>query len=55
MGNAPAPQLFDLSNDLGETKNVAADYPERVKSMLAALEAIKTAKGSRPGLAAAIE
>lgn len=53
MGNDPAPQLFDLSQDLGEKRNVAADHPERVQSMLAALEAIKSAQGSRAGFQAA--
>lgn len=33
MGNDPAPQLYDLSNDLGERNNLAAQYPERVKAM----------------------
>jgi arylsulfatase A-like enzyme len=52
LGNDSAPQLYDLSQDVGETKNVAADHPERVQSMLAALEAIRNAKGSRPGFEA---
>jgi DNA-binding response OmpR family regulator len=29
------------SNDLGETRNLAAQFPERVKAMAAALERIK--------------
>lgn len=53
LGNAAAPQLYDLSSDPGETKNVAVDHRELVASMLAALEAIQKAKGSRPGFDAA--
>lgn len=41
LGNDPAPQLYNLSNDLGETHNLAAQFPERVKAMAAALERIK--------------
>jgi len=33
MGNDPAPQLYDLSKDIGEKNNVAAEYPDRVKAM----------------------
>ncbi len=35
-----APALFDLAADLGETKNLAATEPERVRAMLAKLDAI---------------
>jgi arylsulfatase A-like enzyme len=34
-----APELFNLRDDLGETKNLAAQKPGRVKSLLAELEA----------------
>jgi arylsulfatase A-like enzyme len=41
LGNDPQPQLYDLSKDLGEKNNVAAEHPDRVKAMTAALERIK--------------
>jgi arylsulfatase A-like enzyme len=41
LGNDPAPQLYDLTRDVGEARNVAADFPDRVKSMAATLERIK--------------
>ena len=46
---AAADQLFDLSKDPGETNNVAAQHPERVKEMAALLERVKQAGRSRPG------
>ncbi|WP_068544529.1 sulfatase family protein [Thalassotalea crassostreae] len=39
-GYMKKPQLFDLSNDAGETKNLAEQYPERVKQMDARLKQI---------------
>ena len=33
MGNDPEPQLYRLTDDLGETKNLATEYPEKVKEM----------------------
>jgi arylsulfatase A-like enzyme len=41
LANDPAPQLYDLETDLGETKNLAAQYPERVKAMADRLAAIR--------------
>lgn len=41
LGNAPAPQLYDLKNDIGETNNLAAKYGDKVKELSALLEAIK--------------
>ena len=32
-GNDPAPQLYDLSKDIGEKNNLAAQNPDRVKAM----------------------
>ncbi len=32
-GNDPEPQLYDLSKDIGEKTNLAAQYPDRVKAM----------------------
>jgi arylsulfatase A-like enzyme len=37
-GNAPAPQLYDVSKDLGESRNLAKTQPAQVQSMSAALE-----------------
>jgi arylsulfatase A-like enzyme len=37
-GNAPEPQLYDLSQDLGESHNLAKTQPDQVQSMSAALE-----------------
>lgn len=37
-GNFPEPQLYELSQDLGERRNVAKIQPERVQSMAADLE-----------------
>jgi arylsulfatase A-like enzyme len=41
LGNSPEPQLYNLSNDPGETKNLATAYPEKVKEMQALLVKIK--------------
>jgi arylsulfatase A-like enzyme len=41
LGNDPAPQLYNLETDPGEAHNVAAEYPDRVKTMAAELERIK--------------
>lgn len=38
IANAPQPQLYDLSKDLGERENLAGTTPERVKQMAEALE-----------------
>jgi arylsulfatase A-like enzyme len=47
-GNAPVDQLYDLAHDLGETKNLAEQHPERVKAMAARLRSIREAGRSRP-------
>jgi arylsulfatase A len=41
-------ELYNLADDPGETNNLARQQPERLKEMLAKLEAIKTAGRSRP-------
>ena len=33
LGNSPSPQLYNLKNDVGETKNVAADNPQKVEEL----------------------
>ncbi len=44
LGNDPEPQLYDLAKDIGETNNVAAKFPERVRAMTATLEKIRAAE-----------
>ena len=44
-GNDAGAQLYDLATDLGETKNVAAEHPDKVQE-LAALLAAERAKAS---------
>jgi arylsulfatase A-like enzyme len=43
-----AVQLFNLADDLGEEKNLAAQYPDKVKELAALLEQIRKATNSRP-------
>lgn len=40
-------ELFDLSRDLGESKNLAAQHPQKVQEMTALLEKIRAAGRSR--------
>jgi arylsulfatase A-like enzyme len=42
MGNDPEPQLYDLAADIGETRNIAAQQPERVRQMAQALKKIRS-------------
>ncbi|MEY3449540.1 MAG: hypothetical protein RL749_1161, partial [Verrucomicrobiota bacterium] len=42
-------QLYDLGNDIGETKNLAASQPERVTEMKALLEKLIADGRSTPG------
>ena len=46
---APFVQLFNLKDDIGETKNLAAENPERVKKMLALFEKQIAQGRSTPG------
>ncbi len=48
LGVDPEPQLYNLAEDLGETKNLATSDPERVKAMAARLQAIRDAGRTRP-------
>jgi len=41
-------QLYNLANDLGENKNVAAEHPDRVQEMTAVLDRIREQGRSRP-------
>ncbi len=46
-GTEPAGQLYNLVDDLGETKNLAAEHPERVKEMSALLQKLREEGRSR--------
>ncbi|MBS1856583.1 MAG: arylsulfatase [Acidobacteria bacterium] len=48
IGNDPAPQLFNLREDIAEQHNVAAEHPEKVKELLALLEKIRKDGRDRP-------
>lgn len=48
LGNDPQPQLYDLSVDLGEKRNVAGEHPEVVRDLTARLERIRQEGRSRP-------
>ncbi len=47
LGNAPGAQLYNVMSDRGETADVAAQHPERVKGMMASLEKIRASGRSR--------
>lgn len=47
LGNSPEPQLYDLSKDPGETKNLAAEMPDRVRALAAELEELKKSGRTR--------
>jgi arylsulfatase A-like enzyme len=47
LGNDSVPQLYNLSTDPGETKNLADDQPARVQAMAARLDAIRKADERR--------
>ena len=44
LGNLKAPQLYDLSNDPGETNNLAEKYPEKLTEMKNLLESVRQKK-----------
>jgi arylsulfatase A-like enzyme len=48
LGNDPQPQLYDLSVDLGEERNVAGEHPELVRELTARLARIREGGRSRP-------
>lgn len=43
-GNDPNPQLYHIGMDVGEKKNLAADYPEKVQELAGLLEKIRQAE-----------
>lgn len=48
MGTDPGGQLYDLTTDLGETKNLIKDHPERAQAMAAKIKAERQ-KGMKQG------
>jgi len=42
-------QLYNLADDIGETKNLASEHPERVKEMRELLEDLINKGRSTPG------
>ena len=46
-GNDLQPQLYDLKTDLGETKNMAAQYPKVVAELTTLLKSIRDREGSK--------
>jgi arylsulfatase A-like enzyme len=47
LGNAPKPQLYDLSQDIAERDNLAGRHPERVKELAALLEQMRGSSSTR--------
>ena len=47
LGNSPEPQLYDLSKDPGETKNLAAELPDKVRELASELDRLKKAGRAR--------
>jgi len=45
-GNAKGPQLYNLKDDIGETKNLAAQYPEKVMALSKLLDDTKQQKAA---------
>jgi arylsulfatase A-like enzyme len=41
LGNEAAGQLFDLSKDPGETKNLAKEHPEKVEELKKKLDEVR--------------
>ncbi len=47
-GNAAEPQLYDMSTSLGETDNLAADYPKQVEAFQKLIQDVTATKGYAP-------
>ena len=43
-----AAELYNLADDLGETKNVAAEHPDVVRELTALLQKVRREDQSRP-------
>jgi len=50
LGNDPDPQLYNIKEDRGEQRNLARQYPAKVKALAEKLKDIKTGKFVRPGI-----
>jgi arylsulfatase A-like enzyme len=48
LGNDPEPQLYNLTDDIGETHNLATEHPDIVTEMAALLKKIRADGHSRP-------
>ena len=48
LGNDPQPQLYDLTDDLGERRNVAGEHPEVVRELTERLARVRKAAGRVP-------
>ena len=47
LGHSPDPQLYNLDEDIGETRNLAGQYPERVVQMAQRLKVITSGTRTR--------
>ncbi len=47
-GNSPEPQLYNLAQDIGQVRNVAAERPDQVEAMSARLAEIRAGASTRP-------
>jgi arylsulfatase A-like enzyme len=47
-GSSPEPQLYDLSSDIGQIRNIAGESPEVVARMSARLDEIRAGERTRP-------
>jgi arylsulfatase A-like enzyme len=50
LGNDPDPQLYNLKEDRGEQRNLARQYPSKVKVLAEKLKKIKNGEFVRPGI-----
>ncbi|MEK7719134.1 MAG: hypothetical protein AAB347_05920 [Bacteroidota bacterium] len=50
LGNDPDLQLYNIKEDTGEQRNLARQYPAKVKALEEKLNDIKTGKFVRPGI-----
>ena len=47
LGHSPDPQLYNLDDDIGETRNLAAQFPQRVSQMADRLKTIRAGTRTR--------